>query len=159
VNIPFAQDEKGGYSFGGVGHPGGERNMENGNDPQSGAGAAEAFQTFLPEDINTLCEYLAVLRQLMDEKAWQVGENWETEVSAQSELEALLLLEERISGRVAGIRSHSLADVLGKFRIWDMLMEADGDEDTALRDQVIRSIRCDIEQLSAAGGGPGPRPS
>jgi hypothetical protein len=112
----------------------------------------EVFHSSLPEDVDALHDYLSVLHQLMDEKARLLGESWEAELASQSEMEALLLLEEEISGRIANARSASFADVLSKFQVWDMLMDADGGADDASpRDEVIRSIRRDMEELLAAG--------
>lgn len=124
--------------------------MKTVHGPITAGSKDQVFRTFLPEDLEELHDYLAIVKQLIDERSRENGECWSAERASQSELEALLLLEEEISKRVADVQSGSIGDVLGKFEIWDMLLENDSNaEETSGRDQLIRSIRRDLEQLPA----------
>lgn len=125
--------------------------MKTVHGPSSVSSSDKVFRSSLPEDLDELHDYLAVVRQLIDERSREINESWSAELASQSELEALVLLEDEISKRVADIPSGSFGDVLGKFEIWGMLLENDGNADeTSSRDQLIRSIWRDLEHLSAA---------
>jgi hypothetical protein len=105
----------------------------------------------LPDDVAALQEYLAVVQELIADMGHEIGEDWDQEQQARSELEVLQLLESEISLKVAESRADCLSAVLRKLAIWDMLRATEADaEETAARDRVVHSIREDIEHLIAA---------
>ncbi|WP_424931129.1 hypothetical protein [Amaricoccus macauensis] len=104
----------------------------------------------LPTDIRALRDYLLTVRQLLDERVRDIGDSYDREVASQPELSALTHLEEAISRRVAELPCESIPEILGKFSVYDMLDEMDEGADTSMeRDRLIRSIRRDIEHLTA----------
>lgn len=108
---------------------------------QSGASA-------LPADIDRLAGYMALIQELLGEKAVEVEPTWALACDSAAEVETLQDLERAVVERAVGLRLHDLGDVLAKFAIWRALVD---EGHGRLRDRLVMSIESDL--LTIAGGG------
>ncbi len=112
--------------------------------------SGRVFRLSLPEDVRTLRDYLLTVRKLTAERMLEIGDSFDRQLESQAELDALAQLEDEISRRVAELPVRDVGQVLSKFEIWDLLLQADGEGGGSTgRDRLIRSIRRDIEGLGA----------
>lgn len=102
----------------------------------------------LPDDLNRLYAYLMLIGGLLAEKATEHEPDWRLAEAAGAEIETLQDLEAAVAGRAVGVRADCLGSVLTKLAIWQAL-EPSAEEagDYSLRDQLIWSVRSDIEKL------------
>jgi hypothetical protein len=92
---------------------------------------------------------LAVVDQMLAEKAVEHEQHRSLMLTASAEAEALLDVALAIGREAARLRATTLPAVLDKLAIWHGLTEDDGeDSDTAVRNGIVRSAIADLERVA-----------
>jgi hypothetical protein len=108
----------------------------------------------LPADLHRLHGYLALIDELLAEKAREHEPNWPLALASAAEIETLQALECAVAERAIEVPARTLPGVLAKLDIWAQLEPGCEEDDLpSLRDLLVHSARRDIERLAGSHSG------
>jgi hypothetical protein len=103
----------------------------------------------MPRDLVDLRKCLAMVVDMLAEKASEHERTWALAAGAAAEVETLLQLESAIARRAAELRAGTLRAVLDKLAIWELLAQGDSDgEESSLGRPLLRSVIADLRRMA-----------
>jgi hypothetical protein len=109
----------------------------------------------LPEDLDALHGYLMLISELLSEKGDEFEPCWSLALAGAAQLQTLQDLEALVARKAAQVRAGCLAQVLRKLAIWEALEPGgEEEEEIALRDSLVHSVRLDLQLLTACDQAP-----